>query len=166
MSGQRVHAEEQVVLTGSVFHISRKKTIEALWVTLPRHSRYPQIVKRISLFAPDSRNLREKLDGAGPVRLVCFVHLVSLVYSLSLVQPNKRDKPNKLENQPTAPVLHVLLVSLRLHERRPKKGQLTWEHLVVSANVSLTGTCVQNFRIILGKYLNVKLAGHIILKDR
>jgi hypothetical protein len=38
--------------------------------------------------------------------------------------------------------------------------------LVVSANVSLTGTCVQNFRIILGKYLNVKLAGRIILKDR
>ena len=35
------------------------------------------------------------------------------------------------------------------------------EARVVRANVSLTGTCVQNFRIILGKYLNVKLAAHI-----
>jgi hypothetical protein len=32
----------------------------------------------------------------------------------------------------------------------------------VSANVSLTATCVQNSRIILGKYLNVKLTAHII----
>ena len=136
ISGQRVHAEEQAVLTGSAFHISREKILETLWISLLRHSRYPQIVKRISLFAPDSRHSREKLDGpeCSPLRV--------------------------------APVSHVLLVSLRFHERRPKKGQLTWEHLVVSANVSLTGTCVRNFRIILGKYLNVKLAGRIILKDR
>jgi hypothetical protein len=160
MSGHRVHDEEQAVLTGSAFHILSEKKIAALWVTLLRHSRYLRIVKRISLSAPDSRNLREQLDRTDPVHLVCFVHLVSLVYSLSLVQPNKRDKPNKLENQPVAPVSHVLLVSLRFHERRPEKGQLTWQHLVVSANVSLTGICVRNFRIILGKYLNVKLAGH------
>ena len=36
---------------------------------------------------------------------------------------------------------------------------------VVSANVSLTGTCVQNCRIIWGKYLNVKLAAHLILEN-
>ena len=47
-----------------------------------------------------------------------------------------------------------------------QRGQPTWEHLVVSANVSLTGTWVRNFRIIFGKYLNVKLAGRDILKDR
>jgi len=136
MSGQRVHAGEQVVLTGSAFHIPKNQMIEALWVTLPRHSRYPQIVKRISLFAPHSRHSREKLDRpeCSPVRV--------------------------------AAASHVVLVSLRFHERRPKKGQPTWEHLVVSANVSLTGTWVRNFRIIFGKYLNVKLAGRDILKDR
>jgi hypothetical protein len=40
------------------------------------------------------------------------------------------------------------------------------EARLVNANVSLTGRCVQNFRIILGKYLNVKLTAHIILKNR
>ena len=51
MSGQRVHAGEQVVLTGSAFHIPRKQIIEALWVILPRHSRYPQIVKYLAIRA-------------------------------------------------------------------------------------------------------------------
>ena len=34
-----------------------------------------------------------------------------------------------------------------------------------NANLPLTATCVQNFRIILGKYLNVKLTTHIIRAD-
>ena len=51
MSGQRVHAGEQVVLTGSAFHIPKNQMIEALWVTLPRHSRYPQIVKYLAIRA-------------------------------------------------------------------------------------------------------------------
>jgi len=51
MSGQRVHAGEQVVLTGSAFHIPRKQIIEALWVILPRHSRDPQIVKYLAIRA-------------------------------------------------------------------------------------------------------------------
>ena len=90
MSGQRVHAGEQVVLTGSAFHIPKNHMIEALWVTLPRHSRYPQIVKRISLFAPHSRHSREKLDRpeCSPVRV--------------------------------AAASHVVLVSLRFHERQPE----------------------------------------------
>jgi hypothetical protein len=36
--------------------------------------------------------------GTSPVSLgdlVCFVYLVHLVYSVSLFQPNKQDKPNK-----------------------------------------------------------------------
>ena len=38
MSGQRVHASEQVVLTGPAFHKPRKQIVEALWVTLPRRN--------------------------------------------------------------------------------------------------------------------------------
>ena len=37
----------------------------------------------------------------------------------------------------------------------------TSEAQAISAHASLTATCVQNFWIILGKYLNVKLTAHI-----
>jgi hypothetical protein len=33
-----------------------------------------------------------RMSGTGPV---CLVHLVCLVYSVYLAQPNKQDKPNK-----------------------------------------------------------------------
>jgi hypothetical protein len=38
------------------------------------------------------------LRCAHLVDLVCFVYLVDLVHLVSFVQPNKRDKPNKLNN--------------------------------------------------------------------
>jgi len=42
---------------------------------------------------------------------------------------------------------------------------LTRETDALSAQASPTATCVQNSRIILGKYLNVKLTAHIIRAD-
>jgi hypothetical protein len=35
---------------------------------------------------------------SGMLKLVCFVYLVDLVHLASLVQPNKRDRPNKPNN--------------------------------------------------------------------
>ena len=46
------------------------------------------------------RGGRTNMSGTGLVYLVCLVHLVylvCLVHRVGLVQPNKRDKPNRPE---------------------------------------------------------------------